>query len=309
LSRIVFFGTPDFASSVLAFLLDAQVDVAAVVTQPDRPKGRSLQASPSPVKSCVINRGLKIPIFQPEKASEPGFLEKLKELHADLFVVVAFGQILPQSLLDIPPKGCINVHASLLPKYRGASPIQRSLLHGEKETGVAIQKMVKQLDAGDVIATAKVKILPNMTYGELEAELCELSKPLLLLVLQFFEKGIPPAAPQNHSLATYAPKITAEEAEIRWEKSAEEIHNQIRAFSPRPGAWCWCFTANGEKKRVKILRSMAVGQTGSPGSVATPDGIVGCGSGSLQIIEIQPEGKKAMSASEWLRGFRSPPHF
>ena len=307
--RIVFFGTPDFAASILAFLLDAQVEVAAVITQPDRPRGRSLQTSPSPVKFCLIERGLTLPIFQPEKASEPGFLEKLKQIQADLFVVVAFGQILPQSLLDIPPKGCINVHASLLPKYRGAAPIQRSLLHGEKETGVAIQKMVKQLDAGDVIATAKVEILPNMTYGELETELCELSKPLLLLVLQFFEKGIPAAEPQNHSLATYAPKIATEEAEIRWDKSADDIHNQIRAFSPRPGAWCWISAANGEKKRVKILRSIVRELKGSPGIVATHDGVVGCGSGSLQIIEIQPEGKKAMSASEWLRGFRTLPHF
>jgi len=308
-SRIVFFGTPDFAASILNYLLDAQVEIAAVVTQPDRPKGRSLQASLPPVKLCLMKRGLALPLFQPEKASEPGFLEKLKETQADLFVVVAFGQILPQSLLDIPPKGCINVHASLLPKYRGAAPIQRSLLHGEKETGIAIQKMVKQLDAGDVIATAKVEILPNMTYGELETELCELSKPLLLLVLQFFERGIPPAEPQNHSLATNAPKVTAEEAEIRWEKTAEEIHNQVRAFSPRPGAWCWCLTPNGEKKRVKILRTVLVDLKGSPGIITTPDGVVGCGSGSLKIIEIQPEGKKAMSASEWLRGFRSLPRF
>ncbi len=308
-SRIVFFGTPDFAASILAYLLDAQVEVVAVVTQPDRPKGRSLQASPPPVKFCLIERGYRLPIFQPEKASEPGFLEKLKQIQADLFVVVAFGQILPQSLLDIPPKGCINIHASLLPKYRGAAPIQRSLLHGEKETGVAIQKMVKQLDAGDVIATAKVEILPNMTYGELETELCELSKPLLLLVLQFFEKGIPQAEPQNHSLATYAPKIAAEEAEIRWERSADDIHNQVRAFSPKPGAWCWVNAPNGEKKRVKILRSTVLALKSSPGTIAAHDGIVGCGSGSLQIIEIQPEGKKPMSASEWLRGFRTLPHF
>jgi methionyl-tRNA formyltransferase len=306
--RIVFFGTPDFAASLLTFLLDAEVEIAAVVTQPDRPKGRSLQTSPPPVKFCLLERKLNIPIFQPEKASDPAFHEELKQISSDLFVVVAFGQILPQSLLDIPPKGCINVHASLLPKYRGAAPIQRSLLHGEKETGVAIQKMVKQLDAGDVIATAKVEILPNMTYGELEKELCELSKPLLLLVLQAFEKGIPPAEPQNHSLATYASKVAMEEAEIQWEKSADEIHNQIRAFSPRPGAWCWQINPNGEKKRVKILRTEVVNESGSPGKIA-PNGVVGCGSKSLKIIEIQLEGKKAMPASEWLRGARSLPHF
>lgn len=309
LLRIVFFGTPDFAASILNYLLDAQVEVAAVVTQPDRPKGRSLQASPSPVKACLIERGLNIPVLQPEKASEAPFLEQLRHLGADLFVVVAFGQILPQSLLDIPPKGCINVHASLLPKYRGAAPIQRSLLNGENETGIAIQKMVKQLDAGDVIASAKVEIPPNMTYGELKKELCELSKPLLLLVLQSFEKAVPSAEPQNHSLATYASKVTVEEAEIHWNRPAQEIHNQIRAFSPKPGAWCWAFSTNGEKKRVKILRTVVVEQQGEAGKILSSDGIVACGSNSLKIIEMQPEGKKAMSASDWLRGFRTLPYF
>jgi methionyl-tRNA formyltransferase len=307
--RIIYFGTPDFAASILKYILDAQVEVVAVVTQPDRPKGRSLQESPSPVKSCLLERALSIPILQPQKASEPLFLEQLKHFKAELFVIVAFGQILPQSLLEIPSKGCVNVHPSLLPKYRGAAPIQRSLLNGEKETGVAIQKMVKQLDAGDVIATAKIEILPNTTYGELERDLCELSKPLLLLVLQAYQKGIPQAEPQDHSLATYASKITVEEAEIHWNQAAQEIHNQIRAFSPRPGAWCWYVALNGEKKRVKILRTSMMGLGGEPGEIISPDGVVACGSNSLKIIEMQPEGKKVMSSSEWLRGFKTPPHF
>lgn len=307
--RIVFFGTPHFAASILQYLLDANIEVVAVVTQPDRPKGRSLRETPSPVKSLLIDRGVGQPILQPEKGSDPLFLEELKKLQADLYVVVAFGQILPQSLLDIPSKGCINIHASLLPKYRGAAPIQRSLLNGDPETGVAIQKMVKQLDAGDVIATAKLEILPNMTFGELEKELCELSKSLLLLVLQYYEKGIPAAEPQDHSLATYASKVSVEEAEIKWEKSAETIHNQIRAFSPKPGAWCWALGVGGERKRVKILRTTLCQQSGEPGKILSPDGVVACGSNSLKIIEIQPEGKKAMPASEWLRGHRVFPHF
>lgn len=307
--RIIFFGTPNFAASILQYLLDANIEVVAVVTQPDRPKGRSLRETPSPVKSLLIDRKMGLPVLQPEKASDPFFLEKLKELRADLYVVVAFGQILPQSLLDIPSKGCINIHASLLPKYRGAAPIQRSLLNGDPETGVVIQKMVKQLDAGDVIATAKLEILPNMTFGELEKELCELSKPLLLLVLQYYEKGIPAAEPQDHSLATYASKVSVEEAEIKWEKPAVIIHNQIRAFSPKPGAWCWAIGANGEKKRVKILRTTLCIESGEPGRILSTDGVVGCGSNSLKIIEIQPEGKKPMPASEWLRGYRVLPHF
>jgi methionyl-tRNA formyltransferase len=305
--RIIFFGTPHFAASILNFLLDAQVDIAAVVTQPDRPKGRSGQASPSAVKEAALHRG--IPILQPEKASDPHFLEALKNILADLYVVVAFGQILPQSLLDIPPKGCINIHASLLPKYRGAAPIQRSLLNGETETGVAIQKMVKQLDAGDVIATAKTTIDPDMTYGDLEKELCSLSKPLLLLVLQFYERGMLTAHPQNHTLVTYAPKILPEEGEIHWERPAQEIHNLIRAYSPKPGAWCWLYGENGEKKRVKIIRSKIVSSQGAPGAFHLSEATVACGSNAIQILEIQPEGKKVMQAAEWIRGLQKLPCF
>ncbi len=304
--KIVYFGTPEFAASILEYLLEAGIEVVGVVTQPDRPKGRSLELSPSAVKTALQNQ--KIPIFQPQKCSEPPFLEELKKLGADLFVVVAFGQILPQTLLDIPPKGCINVHASLLPKYRGAAPMQRTLLNGEKETGVAIQKMVKELDAGDVIATAVLEIPPDMTLGELHDELCELSKPLLLLVLQGYEEGIPKGEPQNHSLVTYASKVRVEEAEIDWGKSAEEIHNQVRAFSPKPGAWTFAHMPGGEKRRVKIFRTELSEQEGRKG-IISKDGVVGCGSKSLKIIQIQPEGKKVMQVADWLRGFSELPSF
>lgn len=303
--RIVFFGTPEFAASILDSLLDSKIPIVAVVTQPDRPKGRSLQMTPSPVKQRVLS---KIPVLQPEKARDPQFLIQLQDLKADLFVVVAFGQILPQELLDIPPLGCINVHASLLPKYRGAAPIQRALMHGEKETGISIQKMVKQLDAGDVIATARTEIAPDMTFGELEETLCELSKPLLLLVLHSYEKGIPSAEPQNHDLATYASKISMEEGEVKWDRPAEQIHNLIRAFSPRPGAWCWVHCGS-DKKRIKILQTQVVQHSGQPGQLLSPEGIVGCGSNALKIMEIQPEGKRAMRAADWLRGLHLPPRF
>ncbi len=303
--KIVFFGTPEFAASILDFLLDSKISIVAAVTQPDRPKGRSLQMAPSPVKQRVLS---KIPVLQPEKARDPQFLSQLKDLKADLFVVVAFGQILPQELLDIPPLGCINVHASLLPKYRGAAPIRRTLMNGERETGVSIQKMVKQLDAGDVIATARTEIAPNMTFGELEETLCELSKPLLLLVLRSYEKGIPSAEPQNSTLATYASKISIEEGEVKWDKPAEQIHNLVRAFSPRPGAWCWAYSGS-DKKRIKILQTQVVQRSGQPGQLLSSEGIVCCGSNALRIIEIQPEGKKAMRAADWLRGLHSPPRF
>lgn len=295
--KIVYFGTPLFAAEILQYLLDHQIEIAAVVTQPDRPKGRSLQLTPSAVKTATP---LSIPLFQPEKASQELFLKELKDLNADLFVVVAFGQILPQKLLDIPPLGCINVHASLLPKYRGAAPIQRSILAGEKETGIAIQKMVKQLDAGDVIATAKTEILPDMTYGELEVILRELAKPLLLKVIREYEKRIPHAEPQDRELVTFAPKIELEEGEIHWARSAQDLHNLVRAFSPRPGAWAWVKVGN-EKKRLKILKTQIFNGSGQPGEFLS-SGAVACGRGALQLIDVQPEGKKVMKATDWLRG-------
>lgn len=296
--KIVFFGTPAFAAEILRYLLDHGVPVVGVVTQPDRPKGRSLQLTSSPVKSLALEK--HVPLFQPEKASQEPFLQELAELKADLFVVVAYGQILSQKLLDIPPLGCINVHASLLPKYRGAAPIHRCLMAGEKETGIAIQKMVKQLDAGDVIATSKVQIPPEMTFGELEQKLNDAAKPLLLSVIHEYEKRIPPAEPQNHSFATYASKIELNEGELHWKRSAEELHNLIRAFSPRPGAWCW-IDVGGERKRLKILRSQCVSGKGNPGQLLQNE-VVACGQGALKLIDVQPEGKKVMKAADWLRG-------
>ncbi|MGB7977632.1 MAG: methionyl-tRNA formyltransferase [Chlamydiales bacterium] len=296
--KIVFFGTPFFAAECLKYLIEKGVDVAAVVTQPDRPKGRSSQRVPSPVKELAGIYG--IPVFQPEKASNGEFLEAIGQLEAALFVVVAYGQILSQRLLDIPPLGCINVHASLLPKYRGAAPIQRCLMAGEKETGVAIQKMVRQMDAGDVIGIAKVKVPFEMTFGELEERLIELAKPLLLDVIQRYERGVPEGEPQNETGVSFAPKIELEEGEIDWKKPAGEIHNLIRAFSPRPGAWCW-ICAGTDKKRLKVLRAKVVEGKGAPGE-RLKEGVVAAGEGAIELLEVQAEGKKAMSALDWLRG-------
>lgn len=293
--KIVFFGTPEFASRCLQYLLDHGVEVAAVVTQPDRPKGRSSQLAPSAVKEIAAGR---LPVLQPEKASEPEFLQELVRLQADLFVVVAFGQILPQKLLDIPRLGAINVHTSLLPKYRGAAPMQRALMNGEKETGVAIQKIVQKLDAGDIIALAKVPIPIDMTHGELEARLLEVTQPLLLQVIQQYETGDIQLEPQNHSDATYAAKISSEEGEIDWNLPAQKIHNLIRALSPKPGAWVW----TNQGKRLKILRSSLAQGTGTPGVILNSQGVVACGEGAIQLLEVQPEGKKPMKVSEWLRG-------
>ncbi len=296
--KVVFFGTPDFAADCLEFLLDRGIEIVAIVTQPDRPKGRSLQWMPSEVKALAIRKVPHIPILQPEKASSPDFLEKLSQLQADLFVVVVFGQILSQKLLDIPPLGCINVHPSLLPKYRGAAPIQRALMDGVQETGVSIQKIVKQLDAGDVIAFVKILVPEDMTFGELKEKLLELAKPLLFEVICKFENGIPEAEPQDNERATYATKISIEEGEIRWDWPAQKIHNLIRALSPKPGAWCLLQSG----KRLKVLRSKLAPGQGLPGEAIGLDGIIACGKGAIQLLEVQPEGKRVMHASDWIRG-------
>jgi methionyl-tRNA formyltransferase len=307
--RIVFFGTPLFAAQCLEALVEAGVPIVGIVTQPDRPKGRSGQPTPSEVKVVAEAKLKDVPVFQPAKSSHAGFLAELKALTADLYVVVAFGQILPQSLLDIPLLGCINVHASLLPKYRGAAPMQRALMHGEKETGVAIQKMVKELDAGNVIASSKIEVPEETTFGELYQALCDLSKPLLLSVLREYAGGVPSATVQDSSQVTFAPKILPEETLIHWEKGARDLHNQIRALSPRPGAWCWV-ELNGEKKRLKVFRTKVVPQSSLVGEVLQPkELIVGCGSEALQLLEVQPEGKGRMRGPDWARGLKIPPKF
>ena len=306
-SKIVFFGTPHFAAEILRYLALNDVSISGIVTQPDRPRGRSKQLAPSPVKEVAAELLPNIPVLQPEKASNEEFLQALFSLSADLYVVVADGQILSQKLLSHPSLGCINIHASLLPKYRGAAPMQRCLMNGEKETGIAIQKMVKQLDAGDVIATAKIEIPDEMILGELEAQLCEVSKPLLLKVLKAFDSGVPDAVSQDHNLATYASKIDPSEGEIFWDLPADKIHNLVRAFSPRPGAWTWLET---NVKKIKVLRSNLVeDKHGTPGQLLSNDGLIACGRGALRLIEVQPEGKKAMSWGDWFRGVSNFTHF
>jgi methionyl-tRNA formyltransferase len=298
--RIVFFGTPPFAASIFRYLIEEQVPILALVTQPDKPQGRSLQQLPPAAKQEALCLAPRLPIYQPEKASDPLFLDELRRLNADLYVVVAFGQILSQTLLDIPPLGCINVHASLLPRYRGAAPIQRALIAGERETGISIQKMVKKLDAGAVLASAPCPIPPDMTKLQLEEELCALAKPLLLDLLRRLAKGPVAATPQDDTLVTFAPKISPEETQINWALPAVALTNLIRALSPKPGAWSWV-VVGGEKKRLKILRAR-VAASPSPATFPT-------GQGLLELIEVQPEGKNRLLAADWLRGLKTPPLF
>lgn len=308
--RAIFFGTPQFAADVCSYLLQQGVEIAAVITKPDRPQGRSATLIPTPVKSVAIAQTVPIPVFQPEIVSSPEHAPLLESFHADLFVVVAYGEIIKQPLLDMPKTACINLHASLLPAYRGAAPIQRCIINGEIETGVTIIHMVKKMDAGDMIAKEKVAIGPDMTYGELEAELCRIGSGLLLKTIRDFERGAAQRTVQDHTLATFAPKIEIEDCEIDWNQSIDQLHNLVRGVNPHPGAWCRVKVKDHEK-RLRVITTKIVSREskGIPGQIisSTKEGLyISCGSGIgqgvINLIEIQLEGKKAMPAEEFMRG-------
>jgi methionyl-tRNA formyltransferase len=300
--KIVYFGTPQFAAHVLQYLLDRGISVAAVITKPDKPKGRSGSPQPTPVKLIAIEH--HIPVYQPPLVSVPEFAETLQAFYADLFVVVAYGEIMKQHLLDMPKLGCINLHASLLPKYRGAAPIQHAIINGETETGVTIMHMVKKMDAGDMIQTVKVPIGPDTTYGELEENLCEAGCKALLETIHALEKGTAQRTPQDHEQATLAPKIELENCEIHWEWPAEKIHNLIRGVFPFPGAWCRV-QLKGQLLRLKISKSQIAKGSGPPGQILSygKEGfIIACGEDALRLLEVQLEGKKSVKAEEFIRG-------
>jgi len=300
--RIVFFGTPQFAQTILEYLIQQQAEIVAVVTRPDKPRGRSATLVPTPVKQCALTHHL--PVYQPDKASSPEFSSFLKTLDADLFVVAAYAEILKQHVLDIPKKGCINVHGSILPKYRGAAPVQRSIMEGETETGVTIMKMALQMDAGDILMIRKTPIPLEMTAGELMDTLADLGKKALWEVLQNLEHITPQK--QDASLTSHAKKITPEDAQVSWDHPALHVHNQIRGVTPNPGAWCWV-EVKGEKKRLLIKKTLPQKNPfGTPRQIVsrTPtELLVACQEGCLSILELQLEGKKTMPVADFLRGF------
>ena len=245
--RIVYFGTPQFSATVLEFLLKQKVQIVACVTKPDKPQKRSKTPIPSPVK--VVAESHRLPLLQPLKASDPEFAEKeLRPLNADLFIVVAYSEILKENLLAMPRLGCINVHASLLPKYRGAAPIQRCIMAGDKESGVTIMAMQIKLDAGGMLKVAKTKIDDEMTAGDLSTILSHIGAEALWEVIQKVEKGQIQPEPQDSSKVTQAPKLTSDEGAIDWTQPAETVHNHIRGVTPKPGGWCWIY-CRGKKKR------------------------------------------------------------
>lgn len=301
--RVVFFGTPQFSADVLTFLLEHQVNIVGVITKPDKPQGRSKSLVPTPVKQVAIK--YQLPFFQPPIVSAPEFAPNLEKWNADLFVVVAYGEIIKQHLLDMPALGCINLHTSLLPKYRGAAPIQHAIMHGEKVTGVTIMHMDKKMDAGDIIKQVQFPIGPDELLLEVQQNMFEAGSKALLQVIKDFENGQVSEHPQDHTKATLAPKVELEHCEIVWDKPASMLHNLIRAVTPEPGAWCWIWV-RGEKKRLKIFRSKVVdNHVDKPGVILQFDKngfVISTGTGALSLLQLQLEGKKMMSSEEFVRG-------
>lgn len=304
--KIVFFGTPEFAAHTLAYLLDNGINVVAVITKPDAPKGRSKHPLPTPVKEYLQNKHPEIPLFQPPIVSAIEFAPTIAEFKADLFVVVAYGEIIKQHLLDMPRLGCINLHASLLPKYRGAAPIQHSIINGDPKTGATIMYMVKKMDAGDMIKKVEISIGPNDIFPEIEKRLCQEGSKALLEVIRAFEHGPVSGIAQDSEAVTLAPKIELEDCELQWTRPAKVLHNLIRAVTPEPGAWCYV-TVRGERKRLKIYSSEVVDMLGKPGEILAYDKrglIIGCGEHALKILELQLEGKKSMTAEALVCGIQ-----
>jgi len=304
--RIVFMGTPEFAVPSMTALLRSDHTVVGVVTQPDRPKGRGQELAASPIKQLAEQHGL--PILQPLKMKDPAFLDSLAAWKPDLIVVAAFGRILPKVILDLPSRGCINVHASLLPKYRGAGPIQWAIIRGEHETGITTMLMDEGMDTGAILLQEQLPIAPDDTAGTLSAKLAEVGGRLLIETIAQFETGALVPKPQDHARATMAPLLKKEDGLLDWTLPALELANRVRGLSPWPGA----YTYLGEDRWViwnaSVHNRSAAG--GPPGTVlhATKEGLlVATGSGVLRIKEFQPANSRRMSVAQFLAGHTLAP--
>lgn len=300
--RIVFMGTPDFAVGSLQALAEAgKYEIVSVITQPDRPKGRGRQMLMTPVKEYALSQGYEV--HQPQRVKTPEFVAQLREMNPDLIVVAAFGQLLSQEILDMPKYGCINVHASLLPKYRGAAPIHYAIMQGEKESGVTIMQMDIGMDTGDMLKKVVVPIGENMTMGELHDELKVKGAELLLEVIEDIAAGKAAPEKQNSEKATYASLLQRSMEKIDWSKSAVDIHNLVRGFNPAPGA----FTKLPDGKNLKIWGTRltskeSAAEAGTVVEVGKHSFCVACGDGVLEVIEVQPESKKRMAAQVFCNG-------
>lgn len=308
--RILFWGTPDFAVPALLALLGEGHDVVGVVTQPDRPRGRSRsQLDPSPVKVAALEEGL--PVLQPHRPRGDAFMADMAALEPDMNVVVAYGHILPQLAIDAPPLGTLNIHASLLPKLRGAAPIQAAILEGHEATGITIMRMVQALDAGPMLHVVRSPIRDDITYGELHDHLAELSALAIVQALVLLQAGVSHEVPQDEAEATYAPKIDRASAQLFFNRDAISVSRVIRAFDPRPGAHTSldgrsvkCFGVQVVAVHDRDIRDDAL-LASKPGTIREIDSdglLVRCGDGAVRILQVQPAGKGRISPEDWLRG-------
>ena len=296
--RVVFMGTPDIAATCLKKVLDDGFNVVGVWTQPDRPKGRGMKMVASPVKEIALAKG--IPVFQPESFRENATVEELASLQPNVIAVVAYGRILPQRVLDLVPNGFINIHASVLPKYRGSAPYQWAVLNGDKTTGVSAQFMVHSVDAGDVVGVAETAIGPDETAGELLDRLAVLGAGLLSDTLSAYEKKTLVPVPQNEAEVSFAPMLDKTMCPIDWTKTAQQIHDKVRGLHPWPVA-----TAELAGTKFKIHATAVVPGKGEPGAILglTKTGlVVACGEGAIEIRSLQAEGGKRMAAPDYFRG-------
>lgn len=301
--KIVYMGTPDFSVGPLKALIEAGHEISLVVCQPDRPKGRSKEPAPCPVKECALEYGLKV--FQPERIKRAEAVEELKKYPADVFVVAAFGQILSKEILDMPRFGCLNIHASLLPQYRGAAPIQYAVINGDEKSGVTIMQMDEGIDTGDILLQREVAIDADETGGSLFDKLSVLGSELITEALSALETGSLSPVKQDGSKATHVGMLTKEDGRINWFRSAQEIERLIRGTDPWPGAY-----TSLHSKVLKIWKAEvadAEEDKGAQGMVVGVDKdsfLVACGKGVLKIKELQIEGRKRMSCADFLRGVR-----
>jgi methionyl-tRNA formyltransferase len=299
--RVLFWGTPDFATPPLRALLGEGFDVVGVITQPDKPVGRSRsKRQPPPVKVVAVEENL--PVLQPEKPRGDAFLAQLRELAPDISIVVAYGHILTRAVIEAPTRGTLNIHASLLPAFRGAGPIQAVIREGADRTGVTIMRMVERLDAGPVLLQLTTAVLEDEKYGELALRLSELGAAALIESLALIEAGKASEVPQDEALATYAPKVTRELTRVDWNRDARSVGRIIRAYDPKPGA---VTTLAGQDVKLFGARMAPSTERRAAGEVMGLDGdglVVACGEGAVRIFQVQPAGKKRMSGAEWLRG-------
>ncbi len=297
--RVVFMGTPDFAVPTLSEIIGQGHEVVAVYTRAPKPAGRGLAEQKTPVHRLA--EGFGIPVFTPRTLRDPAAQTAFAALGADVAVVVAYGLILPREVLDAPALGCLNLHGSLLPRWRGAAPIQRAIMAGDAETGVMVMKMDEGLDTGPVAMVEKIAVAPDMTTQDLHDRMAVLGADLMVRALAALDRGSLAFAPQAADGVTYAAKIDKAEARIDWARPAKEIHDKVRGLSPFPGAWFEADLGKG-RERVKVLRTALAAGAGAPGTLLGGDLTVACGGGALRLIEVQRAGAKAMKAADFVNG-------